>query len=53
MHSVRALHYLYLNYLKKNLLVAQDTSIQEGKCTKHKEHNTQGAVQLCLRSLNV
>lgn len=53
MHCIRELCYLYLNYPKKNLLVAQDTSIQESKYAKRKEHDTRGTVQLCLPSLNV
>lgn len=50
MHCIGGLCYFYLNYPQKNLLVAQDTSIQESEYAKHKEHDTKGAVWLCLPS---
>lgn len=52
-HGTGELHYLYLIYPKKNLLVAQDASPQESKYARHKEHDAWGAVQLCSRSVNV
>lgn len=39
MHPIRELWCLYLNCPKKNLMVAQGTSIQESKYAKCKEHD--------------